>query len=137
MIFLQTPNISSPSLLSILFKDVTRIYNYFNSSILLHVMPQFSYTNTAYNFALWYLTISEIRSVFTWIYYQQTLIFPIFHKYFFHIFVYIAWDIFTFLSIIGYKPSCSHKYCLLSIKKCLFFLVLLVMILNGHKGSLG
>ena len=89
-----------------------------------HAMPQFSDTNVKSHIAPWYIMISEICNFFTGIKSQHTLRFPNFYKFFFCRIVYLAWDIFPFLAIILCKPPCSHKFCLLSIKNCLLFSIL-------------
>ena len=63
--FLQAPNMQYPGFSSILFRALTITCGSFNSSIFLHIFPQFSYKNISFHIALGYPMINEIRSVFT------------------------------------------------------------------------
>ena len=101
-----------------------------------HVMTQLSDTNVTSYIDLWYIMISEIRNIFTKIWSQHNLKPPIFINVSFIWFYTLPGMYFPFLAIIGFNPPCSHKYCFLSIKNCLFFSILVFLILNGHKGSL-
>ena len=136
MKFLQTPNISSLGLMSDLFKALTRKCNFFNNSFFWHFMPQFFYTNVTSHIALWYVMVSKLGNLCTWIKSQHTLRFPIFIKISFIELYTLPGIYFPFIDIIGCKPPCSHKNCLLSIKKGLFFYILVFLILYGHKGLL-
>ena len=134
MIFLQTPHISSLGLMSGLFKDTKRKCNFFIGSFFWHVMPQFSDKNITSHIALWYIMISEIWNFFTWIKSQHTIIFPIFINVSFTVLYTLPGIYLTFIAIIGWKPPCSYKLCLLSIKNYIFFSILIFYDSKCSKG---
>ena len=90
-----------------------------------HVMPQFFDTNATSNIAFWYVMISELGNFFTWIKSQHTLRFPIFINVSFIVLYTLSGIYFPFIYIIGFKPPCSHNFCLLSIKNCFLVSILL------------
>ena len=136
MIFLQTPNIYSLGHMSGLFNSLKRKCNFFNSSIFWHFMPQLFDRNITYHIAFWYVMISELGGFFTWIKSQHILRFPIFIHVCFILFYTLLGIYMPFLAIIVCKLTLLHKFLLLSTKNCLFFSILVFLILNVHKGSL-
>ena len=125
MNFLQTPYFFPPGTLKILFKAFTSVCNYFSRSILLEMSSHSSLIKTPHLILLyeksWLLkwVIPSLESN------PNTLLDYKFLLNVSFIEVYTLSGIyFPFRAVIGCKPPCSHKYCLLSIKNWLFFFVL-------------